>query len=188
MHRLPVVAYYEGSFFFQFKYGRKLITCKNLNIFFLFPERFYPATTQKPVVASTIIAFYARMAKDINTRPLYNVDLLYDDVHINNGRGYHATTGYFIAPETGVYVFTWTTRERGDCLHSTSLMVNGTGIGYLPLYSAFHEEDYLATGVVVERINAGDHVHVFITGISKPCNLGRSFIEQGSSFGGWKIA
>lgn len=67
-------------------------------------------------------------------------------------------------------------------------MVNGTGIGYLPLYSAFHEEDYLATGVVVERINAGDHVHVFITGISKPCNLGRSFIEQGSSFGGWTIA
>lgn len=32
--------------------------------------------------------------------------LAFDIVKTNNGNGYHASTGVFIAPETGIYVFT----------------------------------------------------------------------------------
>lgn len=41
--------------------------------------------------------------------------LAFDIVKTNNGNGYHASTGVFIAPETGIYVFTWTIREYNNC-------------------------------------------------------------------------
>lgn len=117
------------------------------------------------------------MVKDINIRLLNNVDLFYDDVYINNGSGYYVIIGYFIVLEIGVYVFNWIMRERGDCFYLISLMVNGIGIGYFFLYFVFYEEDYFVMGVVVECINVGDYVYVFIIGILKFCNFGCSFIE-----------
>lgn len=57
----------------------------------------------------------------------------------------------FIAPETGVYVFTWTMREASDCTHSTQLMVNTTEIGIIRLQSVTGG-DFVGTGVVVTHM------------------------------------
>lgn len=79
----------------------------------------------------------------------------------------------FIAPETGVYVFTWTMREASDCTHSTQLMVNTTEIGIIRLQSVTGG-DFVGTGVVVTHVNAGDDVYVRTHASWNNCHIARS--------------
>lgn len=101
----------------------------------------------QPVATSSTIAFYAYMSASIQSVTIQH-SLNFDVVKTNVGNGYHPSTGVFIAPETGVYVFTWTMREASDCTHSTQLMVNTTEIGIIRLQSVAGG-DFVGTGVVV---------------------------------------
>lgn len=85
--------------------------------------------------------------------------LAFDIVKTNNGNGYHASTGVFIALETGIYVFTWTIREYSNCRHSTQLMVNNAAIGVIHVDTG-SSGDMSGTGVVVTHVNTGDDVYV----------------------------
>lgn len=76
------------------------------------------------------IAFYAYMSKSTPSISI-QYPLAFDIVKTNNRNGYHASTGVFIALETGIYVFTWTIREYSNCRHSTQLMVNNAAIGVI---------------------------------------------------------
>lgn len=68
--------------------------------------------------------------------------LAFDIVKTNNGNGYHASTGVFIAPETGIDVFTWTIREYSNCRHSTQLMVNNAAIGVIHVDTCQGQESW----------------------------------------------
>lgn len=112
--------------------------------------------------------------------------LVFDVMKTNNGNGYHPPTGVFIAPESGIYVFTWTMREYGDCFHSTQLMVNNDEIGIIHMHSV-SAGDFLGTGVVVMHVNAGDDVYVRTH--AKWNNFCFVSNEGGrSSFAGWKLS
>lgn len=104
------------------------------------------------------IAFYAYMTGRTPSITIQH-PLVFDVVKTNDGNGYHATTGTFIAPETGLYVFTWTIRENGDCYHSTQLMVNSGEEGEIFLRSV-SGGDFIGTGVGVTHVNTGDDVYV----------------------------
>lgn len=112
--------------------------------------------------------------------------LVFDVVKTNDGNGYHATTGVFSAPETGVYVFTWTMRENGDCYHSTQLMVNSEEVGIIHVHTG-DGADMPGTGVVVTHVNARDDVYV-----RTPAAWNHCYIESNgggrSSFAGWKLS
>lgn len=111
--------------------------------------------------------------------------LVFDVIKTNNGNGYHPPTGVFIAPESGIYVFTWTMREYGDCFHSTQLVVNNDEIGIIHLHSV-SAGDFLCTGVVVTHVNAGD---VYVRTHAKWNNFCFVSNEGGrSSFAGWKLS
>lgn len=92
----------------------------------------------------------------------------------------------FIAPETGVYVFTWTMREARDCTHSTQLMVNTTEIGINRLQSVTGG-DFCGTGVVVTHVNAGDDVYVRTHASWNNCHIASDRAAR-SSFAGWKLS
>lgn len=141
-------------------------------------------TTQQPVTTPTVIAFYAYMAADTPSITI-QYHLVFDVVKTNNGNGYHPSTGTFIAPVTGVYVFTWTIRETNNCHHSTQLMVNNAEIGII--YVHVDSNDMAGTGVVVTHVNAGDDVYVRTHANWNNCYI-VSNASGRSSFAGWKLS
>lgn len=112
--------------------------------------------------------------------------IAFDIVKTNNGNGYHASTGVFIAPETGIYVFTWTIREYSNCRHSTQLMVNNAAIGVIHVDTG-SSGDMSGTGVVVTHVNTGDDVYVRTYVVYNNCQIS-SDIAGRSSFAGWKLS
>lgn len=112
--------------------------------------------------------------------------LVFDVVKTNNGNGYHPSTGTFIAPETGIYVFTWTIRESASCSHSTQLMVNTSEIGIIHVISGAGS-DMSGTGVVVTHVNAGDDVYVRTHAKWNNCYVSSNGAGR-SSFAGWKLS
>lgn len=156
--------------------------------FILFPERLLlpiATTTPYPSPAAKIVAFYAYMSATIPSITGQST-LVFDVSKTDDGNGYHPSTGVFIAPETGVYVFTWTMREASNCRHSTQLMVNNAEIGIIHLHSV-SGGDFVGTGVVVTHVNAGDDVYVRTHASWNDCYI-LSDIGGRSSFAGWKLS
>ena len=55
------------------------------------------------------MAFYAQRSSDIPANLVTaNLVIVFDNVKTNAGNGYHPSTGVFIVPESGMYVFSWT--------------------------------------------------------------------------------
>nr|XP_011420344.2 uncharacterized protein LOC105323082 [Crassostrea gigas] len=142
-------------------------------------------TTPYPSPAAKIVAFYAYMSATIPSITGQST-LVFDVSKTDDGNGYHPSTGVFIAPETGVYVFTWTMREASNCRHSTQLMVNNAEIGIIHLHSV-SGGDFVGTGVVVTHVNTGDDVYVRTHASWNNCHIA-SDISGRSSFAGWKLS
>ncbi|XP_062589103.1 complement C1q-like protein 3 [Saccostrea cucullata] len=138
----------------------------------------YPSYTIKP------IAFYAYMSQHTPAISIQH-PLSFDVVKANFGNGYHSTTGVFMVPESGVYVFTWTIRIGESNYHSTQLMVNTDELGII--YSHVGSgSDIGGTGIVVAHVDKGDDVYVrthasWNSGVIYSNEAGRS------SFAGWKL-
>jgi hypothetical protein len=71
------------------------------------------------------VAFYVYMSQSIQISFLsVNKTLVYDQIETNVGNGYHMTTGYFVAPEDGVYAFQVTTVAKDKSSCSVELVKN----------------------------------------------------------------
>jgi hypothetical protein len=112
--------------------------------------------------------------------------LNFDVAKTNFGNGYHPAKGVFIAPESGVYVFTWSIRQGGSNYHSTNFMVNADVLG--SLYTNADGASSTGTGVVVTYVDAGDDVFIRTNGFA-PDNVGVIDTNGAgrSSFAGWKL-
>lgn len=134
-----------------------------------------------------IVAFYAYMSSVI-MNPSTRLVLVFDVVRTNIGNAYHASTGVFIVPESGVYVFTWTFRSGNGDGHSVQLMINTVEYGsvYHRTLTAVEAEE---TGIVVAQVTTGDDVYVRIKSIH---HIGvihyiQSDSDGRTSFAGWKL-
>ena len=138
-----------------------------------------------PVTPSTV-AFFAQLSSNIPlAEATGNHVMVFDLVKTNAGNGYHPSTGVFIVPESGYYVFSWSFRNSDRHYHSTELMVNKTVESVIHLHTG--AGSWLSgTGVAVLHVNKGDDVYVRISALSHygdihSDNYGRS------SFTGWKL-
>ncbi|XP_048766258.2 uncharacterized protein LOC125673646 [Ostrea edulis] len=140
-----------------------------------------------PSTTHGAVAFYAYMSTILPSPSAQHV-LVFDVVKTNTGNAYHPTTGVFMVPESGVYVFTWTYRIGGDHDHSIQLMINTEDCGSLYLH-AMSGTEMEGTGIVVTHVNAGDDVYVRT---HASYQVGTSHYIQSntygrSSFAGWKL-
>ncbi|XP_062615522.1 uncharacterized protein LOC134277218 [Saccostrea cucullata] len=103
-----------------------------------------------------VVAFYAYMSATLpaNVATPQHV-LIFDHVRTNIGNGYHPSTGVFIAPETGVYVFIWNFHNGGGSYHATQLMINSEEWGIIYSHAASIAWTQ-STGCVVAHVNKGD--------------------------------
>ncbi|THD21904.1 Complement C1q tumor necrosis factor [Fasciola hepatica] len=72
------------------------------------------------------VAFYAGLSRSIETRPTpKECPLIFDTVLLNLGSGYNSSTGQFIAPASGVYVFVLVVSAQSYEKAGAQLLHNG---------------------------------------------------------------
>ncbi|XP_062616862.1 uncharacterized protein LOC134278568 [Saccostrea cucullata] len=141
-------------------------------------------TTRSPPASKDVIAFYAYMTGD-SIDPGASRTLIFDKIITNAGNGYHNATGAFIAPRTGIYVFSWSMRLVNSAYHQAELVHNHNVMGVAYLYAP--TGDHTVSGTVVIHVNQGDDVFIRT---QSGANSGN--IESGpggrTSFSGWKLS
>lgn len=129
------------------------------------------------------VAFLAYFSSD-TLASMDNHILPFNTVVTNVGNAYHPHSGVFIAPRSGLYVFTWTIRLYGTYYHSTQLLVDNNVINSL-YFNPSSNIDGSVTGTAVVYVDQGDDVFIRT---AHPNNGGIiSAITGRSSFCGWSL-
>ncbi|XP_056016644.1 collagen alpha-1(X) chain-like [Ostrea edulis] len=111
----------------------------------------------------------------------------FDSIVTNIGNHYNPFSGIFIAPQHGVYVFTWNLYCKAEGYIYSHVVVNANAVGgaYTSAYGA--TDVRTTTGIVVVEVNQGDVVFVR----THPLNGHNGNLFSGpdsrSSFNGWKL-
>lgn len=131
------------------------------------------------------VAFYAYLSNhDVASSAIHHI-IVFDKAVTNVGNAYHPHSGTFIAPRSGLYVFTWTIRQDGTSHHVTELLVDNNMVNsiYMDPGSVMSGS---VTGTVVVHVNQGDDVLVRTGSIS---NNGRIISDNNgrSAFAGWNL-
>lgn len=134
---------------------------------------------------SAVVAFYAYMSKSLpaNVATMHHV-LIFVVVRTNIGNAYHSSSGVFMVPETGVYVFIWNFMNGNNDAHSTQLMINTEEWGILHAHSASNNWNQ-STGVIVAHVNKRDEVFVKTSEASQGEIY--SGVNSKTMFAGWKL-
>ena len=97
----------------------------------------------------------------------FNVDaiLVFETVIVNEGDHYDPYDGVFVAPQTGVYLFSWTVSGNGAEIIVAELLVEQNTISSAGEYNGGggHSSGSMAALCKMEK---GDHAWIRTTGIS----------------------
>lgn len=124
-------------------------------------------------------AFYAYLSHHEAASSAVHHIIAFDKVITNVGNAYHPHTGAFIAPRSGLYVFTWTIAQWGSSYHVTELVVDNV------IVNAITMNPYNLI-VVVVHVNQGDDV-IVRTGSRYNHGDINSDTDSRSTFAGWNI-
>lgn len=142
----------------------------------------YSTILQPTPVPVETVAFFAYFSTH-NPPSTHHHILAFDTVITNVGNAYHPQSGTFIAPRTGLYVFTWTIRLWGSSYHTSELLVDNNIVNTIYLDPNNHI-DGSVTGTAVVLVNQGDDVLVR-TGSENNNGDIKSDTHGRSSFAGW---
>lgn len=131
------------------------------------------------------VAFHAYLSTNAPVSSAVHYIIVFDKVVTNVGSGYHPHIGTFIAPRSGLYVFTWTIRPWGSRNHITELLVDN-GVVHVIYLHPINGVDCSVTGTVVVQVNQGNDVLVR-TGSRNNGGEINSDIDGRSTFSGWNI-
>lgn len=145
-----------------------------------FSERLLIQPTSVPIER---VAFLAYFSSD-TLASIDNHILAFNTVVTNVGNAYHPHSGTFIAPRSGLYVFTWTIRLYGSRYHSTQLLVDNNVINAVYMNAA-NVIDGSVTGTAVVHVDQGDDV--FIRTAHPNSGEIISASSGRSSFCGWSL-
>ncbi|XP_062578746.1 uncharacterized protein LOC134240698 [Saccostrea cucullata] len=108
-------------------------------------------------------------------------NVVYNGVHYDSHKAYNPSTGFFTAPVTGLYVFSWENLTAPGKTFDTELLVNGVRHELDNCNNEGTTTGYLScTQVVPVKLNAGDHVNIRTT-------YGNYAHGGWCSFSGWLV-
>uniref|UniRef100_A0A8W8JDP1 C1q domain-containing protein n=1 Tax=Magallana gigas TaxID=29159 RepID=A0A8W8JDP1_MAGGI len=105
------------------------------------------------------VAFYAYLSTHEAASSAIHHIIAFDKVITNVGNAYHPHTGTFIAPRSGLYIFTWTIAQWGTSYHVTERVVDNDNVNVIYMNPANLVVGSV-TGTVVVHVNQGDDVFV----------------------------
>lgn len=169
---------------------RQYRRCKNfltsfkqlISLFLFLGKRLLEDTEQ-----SNIVAFYAYMGTD---EPIQkHKTLIFDVEKMDKGKGYNNDTGVFMAPTSGLYIFSFTIHSNRNSYGSYELVVNHEVLDAIFNDSSNNGELSGSTAVIPVWVNIGDVVYVrthsTYDGTSGYIYSG---IYARSSFAAWKVS
>ncbi|XP_069111975.1 collagen alpha-1(X) chain-like isoform X3 [Argopecten irradians] len=104
------------------------------------------------------IAFSARIKSDLVITNIFNEKILFDDVKLNIGSSY-STSGIFVCPVTGLYVFTWSTEVSSAHTLTTLLLVNGQERDRLHVQGSSANWN-IGSATILVHLSVTDQVHI----------------------------
>lgn len=114
--------------------------------------------------------------------------LIFDTAITNENNGYHPFSGIFIAPEKGIYVFTFSIRLECHSYGPYELLKNSKVVGVV--YSDIRQvcvQDHI-TGTIVISANKGDDIYVRTHATYHHSGVIFSDDNGRSSFAGWLVS
>lgn len=150
---------------------------------YLFKERL--VNNQSRSVPVEPVAFYAYLSTHEAASSAIHHIIAFDKVITNVGNAYHPHTGTFIAPRSGLYIFTWTIVQWVTSYHVTERVVDNDNVNVIYMNPANLVVGSV-TGTVVVHVNQGDDVFVR-TGSGNNHGEINSNIDNRSTFAGWNI-
>lgn len=155
----------------------------NTYLHFLFSARLLNIQPTKAPAES--VAFYAYFSSSSIPATSPHYILAFDKVITNVGNAYHPHMGTFIAPRSGLYVFTWTIRLWGHRYHNTELLVDTcNNVVHITFFNPANVVDGSVTGIVVVHVDEGDDVLVRTGSQLNVGDIGNDYNGR-SSFAGW---
>ncbi|XP_062581627.1 uncharacterized protein LOC134243390 [Saccostrea cucullata] len=128
------------------------------------------------------IAFEARITSVLEFKGNQGSVVLFDQVLLNDGNGYNSSTGIFIAPRDGLYVFGWHILPGYQSISHTGLIVNNNEISGNYCNTRRNTGQQLCSKMSVVKLAVGDKVWI---GYPRPGdNRAKSYF---SSFCGFKL-
>ncbi|XP_062578747.1 uncharacterized protein LOC134240699 [Saccostrea cucullata] len=108
-------------------------------------------------------------------------NVVYNGLHYDSHKAYNPSTGYFTAPVSGLYVFSWENLTAPGKLFDTELLVNGIRQEVDNCNNEGASAGYLScTQVLPVKLNAGDLVNIR--------TIYGNYAHGGwSSFSGWLV-
>uniref|UniRef100_A0A8W8JD15 C1q domain-containing protein n=1 Tax=Magallana gigas TaxID=29159 RepID=A0A8W8JD15_MAGGI len=137
---------------------------------------------QPTTVPVDMVAFYAYLSSDTPAAVPHHI-FKFDIVLTNVGNAYHPHLGAFIAPRSGLYVFTWTIRVSGHSYQTTELVVNNNVVNLLH-FNPYNNIDGSVSSTAVAHVNLGDDVLIRTNTDYHSGNV-VSNLSGRSSFAGW---
>lgn len=137
---------------------------------------------QQTTAPIDMVAFYAYLSTNIPASDAHRI-IAFDKVVTNVGNAYHPHSGTFIAPRSGLYVFTWTIRLYGHYYHTTELLVNNNVVNRI-FFSPAGNIDGSVSSTAVVQVNQDDDV-LIRTGSSYHSGEIIGDANGVSSFAGW---
>lgn len=132
-------------------------------------------TDSNPVYFSAYLTATFTPPRDQHTNVVYN------GLHFDSHKAYNPSTGYFTAPVSGLYVFSWENLTAPGKVFDTELLVNGIRHELDNCNNEGSTAGYLScTQVVPVKLNAGDLVNIRTT-------YGNYAHGGWSSFSGWLV-
>lgn len=131
-------------------------------------------------ISDEVVAFSAYLTDTLLFQNR-STDVVYDTTVLNTANVYDSSTGYFTAPSSGLYVFSWTSMVHSETAFNAELVVNGErkGLGNCNNYLGSGIENCANTFPVI--LAAGDRVNI------RTVNANYLQGYRWSSFQGWKV-
>lgn len=137
---------------------------------------------QPTTVPVDTVAFYAYFSSSFPASIAHRI-LTFDKVITNVGNAYHPHSGTFIAPRSGLYVFTWTIRLTLNFYHTTELVVNNNVVNWIYFYPNSNV-DGSVSGTSVVHVDQGNDVLIRTSSTHHSGDI-MSDANGVSSFAGW---
>ena len=103
------------------------------------------------------VAFQAHLSHNLQSLGLHQA-ILFDSVVLNEGGGYSVHSGEFVAPVSGLYVFSWTISAGDRTCTKYDIVKNSAVLMYFISDAYDHDDWDSSSGTVVTRMNSGDRV------------------------------
>lgn len=111
--------------------------------------------------------------------------IIYSDVHLDIGKGYHTGNGIYTVPVSGVYVFTWSTTCDPHDEIITELVVNGAVKGVADADCSDADDVHVSTGLSVVSVHRDDQV--FVRTGDKSGKVFHFATIAWTTFSGWRL-